>query len=157
MALAIVGLTLALIVGGAFWMGRFLSEPSAPAAPATSAVSPLPVAVAEPLIEAPSASPARESRRLAERAPRSRASALALFPRPTPPSPTDAAPAAVPPAERLKLSGVIEGLGPPYAVMNGRIIGVGERVEEVTVVQIAEGAVTVRHADGTEATLRVSP
>lgn len=54
------------------------------------------------------------------------------------------------------LSGVVEGLGQPYAVINGEIVGVGERVGDATLVEIAQGSVRLRLSDGREIVLRVS-
>lgn len=53
------------------------------------------------------------------------------------------------------LSGVVEGLGTPYAVINGMVLAVGEQIEGATVMRIADGTVRLRRGDGTEAVLRV--
>ena len=55
----------------------------------------------------------------------------------------------------LALSGVVEGLGAPYAVINGLVVGIGEQLGDVTVVKIGDGRVTVRRLDGTQEVLRV--
>ena len=57
----------------------------------------------------------------------------------------------------LVLSGIVEGSGEPYAMINGLIIRAGQQVGGVTILRIADGSVTVRQADGTETDLRVSP
>jgi hypothetical protein len=48
-------------------------------------------------------------------------------------------------------------LGEPYAVINGMIVGVGEHVEGATLLEIANGEVRLRHGNGEETTLRVTP
>jgi hypothetical protein len=58
-------------------------------------------------------------------------------------------------SEGLVLSGVVEGLGDPYAVINGEIVIPGERIGEATLTSIANGTATVRFDDGREAVLRV--
>jgi len=60
------------------------------------------------------------------------------------------------PKHPFVLSGVVEGLGQPYAVINGEIISVGERVGDATLVEIAEGSVRLRLPDGGEIVLRVN-
>ncbi|MDP3767804.1 MAG: hypothetical protein Q8S13_07300 [Dehalococcoidia bacterium] len=57
--------------------------------------------------------------------------------------------------EPLLLSGVVEGMGEAYAVINGVIVGLGERVGDYTLVSVANGAATVRAADGSDTVLRV--
>ena len=54
------------------------------------------------------------------------------------------------------LSGVVEGLGEPYAVINGMIVGVGEQVGGSTVLDIRHGTVKLRRANGSETLLRVT-
>ena len=44
----------------------------------------------------------------------------------------------------------MEGLGAPYAVINGLVVGIGEQLGDVTVVKIGDGRVTVRRLDGTQ-------
>ena len=58
--------------------------------------------------------------------------------------------------EELSLSGVVEGLGEPYAVINGAIVGVGERVGTFTLTAVHDGAAILRRDDGTDTILRVS-
>ena len=55
----------------------------------------------------------------------------------------------------LVLSGVVEGLGEPYAVINGLIVAAGERVSNTTLERIENGSVLLRRDDGREITLRV--
>ena len=58
--------------------------------------------------------------------------------------------------ESLIISGVVEGLGEPYAVINGAIVAIGEAIGEFTLVKIADGSVTLRRTDGSERILRLS-
>ena len=59
-------------------------------------------------------------------------------------------------AERtMVLSGVVVGVGAPYAVIDGHIVGLGEQVGEATVKEITPRTVTLRLADGNETTLQV--
>ena len=137
-ALAVLLLTTALIIGGALWIGRALSTaPRDGGAP----------------VQAPIASPP--------------APAFVEFQRPIEPEPEpEEAKPAHPKRPRstprvnagtpgLVLSGVVEGLGDPYAVINGLIVTVGERVGDATLEQIAQGSVTLRHDDGRQTILRV--
>ena len=55
----------------------------------------------------------------------------------------------------LILSGVVEGLGEPYAVINGMIVGAGDRIANATLLEITSGVVKIRRDDGKELTLRV--
>ena len=55
----------------------------------------------------------------------------------------------------LTLSGIVEGGGEPYAVINGSIVEVGEQVEDATLLEIANGSVKLRRADGRDVTLSV--
>jgi hypothetical protein len=132
-AVAILGLTVALIIGGAFWMGRtFSARPRPVIAEAT------PASVAEP--------------------------------EPLPPPPLEA-PAVAPPAPRtldlgalmrgkrqepdFTLSGVVAGEGNAYAVMNGKIVSLGDYVEGFTVIAITDNAVTLRDQEGNDRILRI--
>ena len=92
------------------------------------------------------------------------ASTVQSPPAPTPPAlakaskqPAPVHDAASPAAEEsLVLTGVVEGLGDPYAVINGMILGVGEQSGGATLIEIADGLVKLRRADGTETVLRVA-
>ena len=55
----------------------------------------------------------------------------------------------------LTISGIVEGEGRPYAVINGVIVAVGEQIEEFTLEEIADGNVRLRRANGSEVVLRV--
>lgn len=76
-------------------------------------------------------------------------------------SPTEAALIAPPgltaqaPSE-LVLSGVVEGLGEPYAVINGAVVGVGEDIAGLELTGIREGTVTLKRSNGQELTLQVT-
>jgi hypothetical protein len=134
-ALAVLALTAALVIGGAFWMGRTLATttPHADRAPAPASSHAQAPTVSDAKPPAPAEPQAEETAR-----PR-RAPAHAEAPDPS----------------GLVLSGIVEGLGDPYAVINGLIVGVGERVGDATLEQIAKGSVTLRHDDGRETVLRV--
>ena len=58
-------------------------------------------------------------------------------------------------AEELVMTGIVEGRGEPYAVINGAIVSVGERVHEFTLLEIADGAVRLRSRHGKDVILRV--
>ena len=112
--LAVTGLMVALLLGGAVWMwNNFGSRRSVTASPTTSEAVPEPSSD-----ESPQASSRQE-------------------------------PAA------FRLTGIVEGLGEPYAVINGSIVAEGETIGEATLLTIAEGTVTLRLADGKETLLRV--
>jgi len=55
----------------------------------------------------------------------------------------------------LIVTGVVEGFGEPYAVINGAIVAVGERIRDHTLLEITNGIVRLRRADGEEVALRV--
>jgi hypothetical protein len=125
--LAVLALTAALIFGGAVWMRRTLnSSPSVAKAPVSPATS-------EPSTAAPPEGATRAG----------------------PPAPSRAITASTHELPEFHLTGVVEGLGEPYAVINGSIVGVGETVGKATLLDIAEGKVTLRLADGKDTVLRV--
>ena len=115
--IAILGLTAALIFGGAIWMWRTLNTGNTP--------------VASPMISGGGGSPATEAQ------PERSAAA------------TEAGP-------EFNLTGIVEGLGEPYAVINGSIVAEGERVGNATLLDIGEGTVKLRLANGKDTVLRVS-
>ncbi len=116
---AILGLSIALLIGGAVWFRR-----SPAPVPATSSPAPSEVA---PQADAPGAHTVP-------------ASSLPRTPRGT----------------AFVLSGVVEGAGEPYAVINGTILGVGEKIADATLIEIGDGAVRLRHIDGRETVLRAA-
>lgn len=59
-------------------------------------------------------------------------------------------------SEGVTLTGVVEGLGQPYAVINGQIVGLNESIGEWTVLAITEGTVIVSDRHGNETMLRVT-
>ena len=63
--------------------------------------------------------------------------------------------AQTPATDTLMLSGVVEGDGESYAVINGSIVMVGERLGDFTLEAITDGSARLRGADGAEITLRV--
>ena len=56
----------------------------------------------------------------------------------------------------FSLTGIVEGSGEPYAVINGSIVAEGEAVGTATLLEIGEGTVKLRLANRKEAVLRVS-
>ncbi len=136
-ATAIFVLMTVLVIGGAFWIGRFLStNPSHPALPPhpTRELQP---SSATPTSQAPQASSTQP------------APATSI-----PSQHVSSTPQAS--ASYLVLSGIVEGLGDPYAVIDGMIVGVGDQVKDATVLAVERGGVRLRRADGTELVLRVS-
>ena len=70
--------------------------------------------------------------------------------------PVTLAPAVTPAAgDGFTLSGIVEGMGEPYAVINGLIVGAGERVGDATVLDVANGVVKLRRENGREIVLSV--
>ncbi|HEX9780360.1 MAG TPA: hypothetical protein VGB20_04020 [bacterium] len=72
----------------------------------------------------------------------------------------EATPSAIPapPARRpgtLELSGIVFGDGRSYAIINGRIVTVGETIGSATLTAVRERDVTLRRANGTELTLEL--
>ena len=55
----------------------------------------------------------------------------------------------------LILSGVVEGLGQHYALINGAIVAVGEQIGGFTLLEATQGAARLRGADGSELRLHV--
>ena len=125
---AVVMVTAAFIAGGAFWMGRALGTKPPASSGAAAPVSRLPAS--EP--SAPSQPPSASSEATRQAAPPVAESR---------------------PQEELVLTGIVEGEGEPYAMINGQIVGIGEQVQGSTLLAIGKGAVTVRRPDGTERTL----
>ena len=139
-AVAVLTLTSVVIIGAAFWMGRTMAR-----------------------TESPTESPEEKNAELTELTSPAPPRAAAPFPKPAPfkeipilsiPWVKNPPP---PPKQAFALSGVIEGGGEPYAVINGMIFGVGEQVGKATVVEISNGAVKLLLANGKETILRVSP
>lgn len=120
---AVLVLTIALLVGGAWWMGRTLNADPRPVVPARDAGLQQPT----PSVQEPPSAPATTLH------------------------------AATPASAEgsLVISGVVEGEGEPYAVINGTIVAVGERIGECTLEEITNGAARLRRADGSEIILRV--
>jgi len=115
--IAILGLTAALIFGGALWMWRTMQGN----ARIESAVGPAPGMTA-PQAQSVSATPAASTN--------------------SPPE--------------FNLTGIVEGSGASYAVINGSIVAKGEPVGTATLLEIGQGTVTLRLANGKETVLRVS-
>lgn len=73
---------------------------------------------------------------------------------PQPPIATEVTPANGSESNMI-LSGVVVGIGAPYAVINGQIVGIGERVGEATLLEITQNSVTLQATDGTTRVLKV--
>ena len=134
---AVIALTAAFIAGSVFWMDRTLGQHrTAPPVPALPQPAPPPDPVPTPQ------------------------STMSALPEPPPASPAPSEPTPAPspipapaPKEEVVLTGIVEGSGQPYAVINGSIVGVGEQIQGLTLLKIGRGAVTGRRDDGSETTL----
>lgn len=133
-AFTILVLTATLIAGGAFWMTRMgrpasvtASAPAASPAIISPATAPEPsTAAVQPELEAPKGAIASWFGEGSAK------------------------------QDELLLTGIAEGIGEPYAVINGGIIAIGERVGRFTLVQVHNGAAVLRRDDGTDTILRVA-
>ncbi len=137
----IIALAAAWLIGGMVWLSRHSPMPRAETPPPPSP-APRPTRASTSAPPAPAATP--------------------LSARPAVPSssrpasrPPSAPPSASSPRTDYVLSGVVEGVGKPYAVINGTILAVGETLGDATLVEIANGAARLRHADGTESDLQI--
>ena len=74
------------------------------------------------------------------------------------PRPASAAAPSAPSEQQngLRLTGIVEGTGEPYAFINGQIVAVGETVGRFTLMSVHDGAAVLRHEDGTDTILRVA-
>ena len=128
---AVLILAAVLIIGGTLWMKRSLGVRQPPRnagasrAPAAPATATGAETVAAPQEPESAKTP----------------SATALPAATSPDSPT--------------LTGTIEGLGKPYAMINGMIVSEGDSIGEWTLLGISKGSVKLRRTDGHETTLRV--
>jgi len=129
-AAAIIGLTVVLVIGGAFWIGRAVGIGPGGAGSSTS-ISVNPTPLVQPSGTSPSAVVSGAS------VPAPAASQRA-------------------PQPALVLSGVVEGLGQPYAVINGMIVGLGETFEGATLVDIQSRSATLQMPDGRTTVLEIS-
>ena len=136
---------LLLILAGIWLMRARPSLPTAP--PLRPVVAPPPAAVDHwegPRTAAPLALPTRDP----FQPPPAVASRLAAAsPQPTDSSPTNPSP--------VRLQGIIWGAATPRAILNDRIVGVGESVEGVQVIAIAPEGVTIDY-QGQRAVLHVT-
>ena len=157
---AVLALTIVLVIGGSFWLGRTLGAtraapaaarmPEAEPAAATSAAAwPAPALLTAEPATVPPAAP------MAAGEPSPARSLISVSDTPLLALPWGVLPKR-PAEERLRLTGVVEGMGESYAVINGTIVGLGERVDGFTLTKIANGSVTVRDHNGEEAVLRVA-
>lgn len=131
-AVAVLALTVVFVIGGAFWMGRTMARTESREAALTELTTP-----AEPKTQAPFPKPS----------PFKEIPVLSIPWVKNPPAPA--------PKEEFVLSGVIEGDGESYAVINGMIFGIGERVGKATVMEISNGSVRLLLGNGKETVLRV--
>lgn len=58
-------------------------------------------------------------------------------------------------SDELVISGLVVGGGESYAVINGAIVAVGDQIGDFTLVEIENGAARLRRTDGSEVALRV--
>lgn len=141
----------ALFLGGAWWVSRTLSQiPSPPSSrliasttlnsfPPQEAIAVQPAAPAPAAdADAPPAAPAAED--------------IVLETQTEAP---EKAAAVSPPEASYTISGIVEGVGESYAVINGAISAVGDRLADYTIVEIKKGSARLRRDDGSEITLRV--
>jgi len=119
-ALAIIGLTVVLVVGGAFWMGHTITSPQSTAG-GSAATAPSALEKTAPAVPTPA-----HARSAAHGEP------------------------------EFVLSGVVEGVGNPYAVINGAIASIGDQVGKATLVAISGSTATLRLANGEQMVLRVA-
>lgn len=63
--------------------------------------------------------------------------------------------ARVAPEQMFRVSGVVEGGGDPYALINGEILRLGEVIDGATLLEITEGRIRLGRADGEEIVLSV--
>ena len=71
------------------------------------------------------------------------------------PDPSAATPAQ-PTESELKLNGVVEGIGEPFAIINDRIVRLGEYVEGAVLLSVGSNKATLRSADEEELVLSTS-
>ena len=58
-------------------------------------------------------------------------------------------------AKTYQLTGVVVGVGEPYAVISGQIVAKGDAIGQATVIEIAESGVSLQLPDKTEIVLKV--
>lgn len=59
------------------------------------------------------------------------------------------------PEQEMILSGIVVGVGEPYAVINGEIVAQGDQIGSATLLDITPDSVTVRLPNGKEAVLKI--
>lgn len=162
-AVAVLGLATVLGVGGLFWISRAMRgdplavvsaglggsrTPSAAAGQASARLAPTPHRGGTATAQAQAIEPHLE------------ASPPGPESRPAPPMRSPIRPprgdSRRPTSPFFVLSGVVEGFGKSYAVINGEIVRVGEQVGDATLVEIAQGSVRLQLSDGREIVLRMS-
>lgn len=141
---AIILSSLAVLAGGAWWLGHLSRAPSAPAS-----TIPAPTLAAMTAIPRPQ-QPAPTDEEPTDEAQRERPmNAVSL-----PPVPSTIHPIANL-SDELVISGLVVGGGESYAVINGAIVAVGDQIGDFTLVEITKGAARLRRTDGSEVALRV--
>ena len=128
---SVLALTSVIVIGGAFWIGHQM------------VMRPTPIVITEPSKPTARAIPAAPN---PPQQPEKFAPVLSVSP---------AAAAAKAAAADLVISGIVEGMGESYAVINGLIVGAGERVGDATVLEVANGAVKLRRKNGEDVVLSV--
>ena len=138
--LVVLALAAVFLAGSAWWLSRTLSK---------SQAAPTPVVTPQPIMEVPSPNP------MASQIPEPPlVSPVPSEPTPAPVLEVSPAPTEHPQAKaEILLTGIVEGSGEPYAVINGSIVGVGETVQGLTLLEIGNGSVKVRRPDGSDTTL----
>jgi len=132
-ALVVLLMAIGLVVGGLIWFGRAIAAQRSAAflAPPVAAVQVQPQPTQTQTVTEPRPPPAP-------------AATKRLLPRGRQ-------------ARKPILSGIVRGLGEPYAVVNATIVRVGDSIDEGTVVAIAEDSVTLQDEDGAEIVVRIKP
>lgn len=125
--LAILALTAALIFGGAVWMWQALNGHLRATPESANPVS------TEEMAADPSSSISSTADSEAQSA---HSTSKELVP-------------------EFNVTGIVEGLGDPYAMINGSIVAVGGTIGRATLTGISEGTVTLQLADGKETVVRV--
>ena len=127
---SVLALTSVIVIGGAFWIGHQM------------VMRPTPIVITEPLKPRAQVIPAAPE---PPQQPETLARVLSVLPAPAPKAA----------AANLVISGIVEGMGESYAVINGLIVGAGERVGDATVLEVANGAVKLRRKNGEDVVLSV--
>jgi len=136
-------LTVALVVGGAFWLGHALGDRQ-------------PVSLPSPLLITTSSRPdpqisTHSPQPIIHSTPAYNETAELAFSRSELSIATQ-----IEPFAELVVSGVVVGAGEPFAMINNKIIGIGESIDEITVVEIQQDAILVKNQQGNTKLIRIS-